>query len=140
MSSTSGRRSAAHSGDRSEAKDFARSESRRENLAAVCRGAVADLGASIRKLLPGEFQPCPKCARHEKLRENRSQAWIAPDSERATGLRVNRVEAPPIPSRCYTVRSVVRPSQYASRSLPRAQGRVARRPEDRLLSTNWSAS
>ncbi len=48
MSSIRGGRSGAHSDDQLDAKDFARTESRRENTAAVCRGAVVDLGALIR--------------------------------------------------------------------------------------------
>jgi hypothetical protein len=36
------------SSDRWDAKDFAQTESRRENQMAVCRGAVVDLGALIR--------------------------------------------------------------------------------------------
>lgn len=98
MSSTSDRRSAAHSGDRLEAKDFARTESRKQNMAAVCRGAVADLGASIRNCFPRELQPCSKCAMHGKRRGIPSQAAIAPDFMLATGLWQIRVEAPPIRS------------------------------------------
>jgi hypothetical protein len=100
MSSTSSARSVAHSGDLSEAKDFARSESRRESMAAVCRGAVADLGASIRNFAS------PRVAAMSAVRDGlKTVGKSLPRGERARfhardgPVRV-ALKAPPILSRC----------------------------------------
>jgi hypothetical protein len=54
MSSIRSSGSAPRAGDRSDAKDFARIESRRENLAVLCCGAGIEPGRSIRILHPSE--------------------------------------------------------------------------------------
>jgi hypothetical protein len=67
MSSISGVRSGLQSCDRLEAKDFARTESRRENTAAVCRGVVVDLGALIRNVDSPRVAAMPEARDAQKI-------------------------------------------------------------------------
>jgi hypothetical protein len=77
MSSTGGGRSIAHSVDRLEAKDFARTESRIENTVTVYRGAVADrLGALIRNFASTRMAAMSEVRDAHKAARNASPSCV----------------------------------------------------------------